>query len=260
MIKMFQVDAFTDKVFGGNPAAVCLLDKAIDTELMQKIAYENNLSETAFIQKKSSNYSIRWFTPTVEIDLCGHATLASAHVVFTETKHKSNTISFKSNDHGILIVEKKEDSYTLNFPKDPPVKIDMLSILRNLLGKDFVDLYRSKHDFIALFKDEDAIRNFIPDLDLIKDLEANGLVVTAPGKDVDFVSRFFAPRIGIDEDPVTGAIHNALIPLWAKRLGKTVMTARQLSKREGYLECELTVKNVRISGKAVTFAQGHILI
>ena len=256
---IYVVDAFTSSLFGGNPAAVCPLDKWFDESLMQKIAAENNLSETAFFVRKNDRYHIRWFTPSEEVDLCGHATLASSFVYFNFINPAASRVVFDSQS-GELIVDKEGDVLSLNFPSQKPAPVDNPE-------KNLVDAFDVKPIEVLMgtkrflvYEKEETIRNMKPNMSLLKLLRGDGVTITAPGNEVDFVSRFFAPNIGIDEDPVTGSAHTHLIPYWSERLGKKKMTALQVSSRVGELECEDLGERVKISGKAVLYSQGKIFI
>lgn len=257
---LYQVDAFTDKLFHGNPAGVCILKSWPTERAMQQIAEENNLPETAFILEKKDEVEIRWFTPTTEVDLCGHATLASAHVLFTYYSTPSNLIQFFSPRSGYLEVERKDEWLTLNFPKDNYTKIDTPEVLINAFQKSPIEAYRGKTDFLLIYASQKEIEELNPDLEMIHSVGGRGVIVSAPGNEVDFVSRFFAPQSGINEDPVTGSAHTTLTPYWSKKTGKGKLTALQLSKRRGELVCELKGQRVLISGKAVTYLIGEIEI
>jgi len=238
-LTLYQVDAFTNKLFGGNPAAVIPMKKWLSTELMQKIALENNLSETVFFvpsEKKGVDYDIRWFTPTVEINLCGHATLAAGYIIFRELKKKKKSITFSCKS-GLLTVTRKKDRIEMDFPSwKPSVVIDPPSSLSDALGgAEIVGVYKQR-DLLVELKNEAAVKNCKPDFGLLRTI-GDKMIITASGKDVDFVSRFFAPTAGIDEDPVTGSAHSQLIPFWSERLGKNKMSARQLSARGGEIGC-----------------------
>ena len=259
-LKIFQVDAFTDKVFGGNPAAVCPLEEWLDEGLMQKIAAENNLSETAFFVKRGEGYTIRWFTPVTEVALCGHATLASAHVLFRHLGHKKDTIHFYSLHSGPLPVSRNGKILTLDFPADEYRKAAAPQEILQALDTLPRECYKGNTDFMLVYDNEEEILACSPDMGLLRRSDVRGVIITAPGKEVDFVSRFFAPGSGVDEDPVTGSAHTTLTPYWSRRLGKVKLTARQLSKRGGDLLCEFAAERVRISGKAVTYLTGEILI
>lgn len=259
-IPIYQVDAFTDKLFGGNPAAICPLTGWLSDEIMQKIAVENNLAETAFFVKNTNGYKLRWFTPEYEIDLCGHATLASAHILFTELGYSGDAIHFETIKAGTLIVTKAGDKYTMDFPSRPPIPIEPPNGLIEALGeKQPLEFLRSR-DYFIVYRSEDDIKDISPDFFALSKMDTVGVIVTAPGKDVDFVSRFFAPGAGIPEDPVTGSAHCNLIPYWAKKLGKDKLHAYQLSNRKGELWCELKGERVLMSGKAVTYLRGEITI
>jgi PhzF family phenazine biosynthesis protein len=260
MIKIYQVDAFTDKLFSGNPAAVCILDKWLSNDLMQNIANENNLAETAFVVPNEKNFEIRWFTPAVEVDLCGHATLASAFVLFNILEYPDSVIRFHSPRTGWLTVEKKDEMLFLDFPSDT---LESISEVKNIsiekcIGVQALELYKGKTDYMVVIENEKMLQNLQPDLNEIAKLNARGLIVTAKGDSVDFVSRFFAPQSGIIEDPVTGSAHTSLIPFWSKKLGKTKMMARQLSKRGGQLLCEFKNERCMIGGKARLYLTGEI--
>mgnify|MGYP000870761644 FL=1 len=259
-IKLYQVDAFTNKLFGGNPAAVIILKSEIEDELMQKIALENNLSETAFVIKEENKFKIRWFTPLSEVDLCGHATLASAFVIFNFTEYDNNIIEFKSMKRGVLTVEKLDDFYFLNFPSDNPIEIDIPISMKNVFNYTPIKVLKGITDYMFVFDSEETIKDIKPNFELIKQSGVRGVIVTAKGNDKDFVSRFFAPFVGINEDPVTGSAHTMLIPYWSKELNKTKLSAIQLSKRMGNLECELLNERVKIGGNAVLFLIGEIEI
>ena len=257
---LYQVDAFTDKLFHGNPAGVCILEEWLNDRVMQNIAAENCLPETAFIVQKKDAVEIRWYTPTTEVDLCGHATLAAAHVLFTHHSVKGNLIEFFSHRSGYLPVERNNDLITLNFPKDSYTKIQVPDVLINAFQMSPIESYRGKSDFLLIFASQKDIEELNPDLAMIKSVGGRGVIVSAPGNEVDFVSRFFAPQFGINEDPVTGSAHTTLTPYWSKITGKTKLSALQLSKRGGELICELEGERVLISGKAVTYLVGEIEI
>jgi PhzF family phenazine biosynthesis protein len=259
-LKQYQVDAFTDKVFSGNPAAVCPLDQWLDDEIMLNIAKENNLAETAFFVKNNGQYEIRWFTPVVEVDLCGHATLASAYVLFNYENHKENIIRFHSPRSGPLTVTRIGDRMTMNFPADEFNSVPLTGELMAPFNYKPVAAFRGKTDYMLVFEKEEEIRNMKPVLDKVAELDCRGVIVTAPGKQVDFVSRFFGPQSGIAEDPVTGSAHTTLTPYWSHELGKTELTAMQLSARQGYLECRFAGERVEISGKAKLFSSGEIYL
>ena len=271
-LTIYQIDAFTNKLFSGNPAAVIPLEKWLDDELMQKIALENNLSETVFFvpsinqpspgQKKSQvpNFEIRWFTPLVEINLCGHATLASAFVIFNKLEFKKLKVVFHSKS-GNLVVEKRADLLVMDFPSWKPERIhDYPEKLQKALnGLEIVGVYKHR-DLLVELENEESVKNCKPDFGLLKEV-GEKIIITAPGtQDVDFVSRFFAPTAGIDEDPVTGSAHSQLIPFWAEKLNKKKMFARQLSTRGGDLWCGMWGDRVTIAGQCVFYMKGEITL
>jgi len=256
-ITYFEVDAFANKPFQGNPAGVCPLANWLHDATMQKIAAENNLAETAFFVPRGDDYDLRWFTPEVEIDLCGHATLASAFILFSELGRRSGTVRFHTKS-GALTVTQDKDILTLNFPSRPPAPCEVPDALVRALGKKPVRILKAR-DYFALFADAEDVRSLKPDMALLGTLDEK-VIVTAPGVDCDFVSRFFAPTAGVPEDPVTGSAHCTLIPYWAGRLGKTKLFSRQVSKRGGELFCELAGDRVLIGGKAVLYSRGQIEI
>ena len=261
-LKLYQVDAFTDKLFGGNPAAVIPLKKWIPDELMQKLAMENNLAETVFFVPSANNdadYYIRWFTPVLEINLCGHATLASAFVIFTILKEKKRSVTFSSKS-GLLTVKKKKDMLMMDFPSWKPEMISEYPAgLKEALGiNEIVAVYKYRDLLVELNKEED-VANAQPDFTALKKA-GEKVIITAPGKKVDFVSRFFAPTAGIDEDPVTGSAHSQLIPFWSEKLNKKVMQAKQLSQRGGDIYCEQNGDRVVMGGKCVSYMKGEIEI
>lgn len=258
-LKIYQVDAFTDKVFSGNPAAVCPLNQWLPDDVMQNIALENNLAETAFYVQDGERYLIRWFTPTVEVDLCGHATLGSAHVLFNHENYAGNEITFYSHRSGILKVSKNNDLLTLDFPADNFHKIDWPAERHSAFNFVPKEAYQGKTDYLLVFDSEDQIKNIEPNLSLIASWKVRGAIVTAKGNQVDFVSRFFAPQSGVNEDPVTGSAHTTLTPYWSEKLGKVDLSAIQLSKRRGYLNCKNFGARVQISGHAKTYLTGEIV-
>lgn len=258
-MKQYIVDAFADRLFQGNPAAVCVLEQWPEDRVMQQIAAENNLSETAFLVKENENYRIRWFTPEYEIDLCGHATLASAFVLHHFVENKVERISFLSQS-GSLEALCEGERYTLDFPSRPPCPVPMVPGLSAALGAKVRELYLSR-DLVAVLEDEETVRTLNPDFDGLRKLEAgDGVIVTARGTDCDFVSRGFYPKSGVNEDPVTGSAHCNLIPYWAGRLQKRQMTARQLSARGGVLCCQNCGERVKIGGKAVLYAIAELCV
>ncbi len=259
-IPIYQVDAFGKGIFTGNPAAVCELEEWLPDEVMQKIAAENNLSETAFIVKDTTCYEIRWFTPQVEVDLCGHATLASAHVLFHFRDKDATKLHFSSRNSGMLSVEKQNGKLILDFPAD---KIEPCDPPRELIDAFIplpVECFKGISDYLLVFKKQSEIEFLNPNFDLLSTLDSRGVIVTAPGEKVDFVSRFFAPSQGIMEDPVTGSAHTTLMVYWAKRLKKNTLTGEQLSKRKGYLQCTLENDRVKIGGVAKLYLAGEIYI
>lgn len=256
---IYQVDAFTDKIFEGNPAAVVPLDNWLPDEVMQKIALENNLSETAFFVPSGNGYHIRWFTPLTEVNLCGHATLASAHVLFNVLDFNEKTIRFESKT-GELKVKKEGDLIVLDFPTSHLKEIEFPANAELAFGKMPVKCLKGREDMMFVFKSEADIQNLKPDFQYMKTLDARGIIATAISETYDFVSRFFAPIEGIDEDPVTGSAHTMLIPYWAYELGKNEMHAKQISSRGGFIYCKNLGERVEIGGKAVTYLTGNILI
>lgn len=259
-MKIYQIDAFTDTLFSGNPAAVCPLDQWLSDELMLKIAAENNLAETAFYVKNGDKYEIRWFTPKVEVDLCGHATLAAAFVLFHYENHNDNLIEFYSPRSGNLTVTKEGDLLSLNFPVDELESIALTNEILEAFNSKPQLAIKGKTDYMLVFNNEEEILNLAPNFDKVAKLQARGVIATARGNQTDFVSRFFAPQSGINEDPVTGSAHTSLIPYWAKELNKTTFSAIQLSERRGYLDCELLGNRVRISGQAKCYLIGNIFL
>ena len=273
-LTLYQIDAFTDKLFGGNPAAVIPLQKWIDDELMQKIALENNLSETVFIcpppqapevftpaggrdEEETVDFEVRWFTPAVEINLCGHATLASAYVIFNYLHFDKPEIQFSSQS-GILSVTKNNSLIEMDFPSWVPAKSNANpdDFEKALGGVDIVSIYNNR-DLLIELKNEDAVKNCTPDFSLIKK-SGYKIIITAPGEKVDFVSRFFAPGAGVDEDPVTGSAHSQLIPFWSNKHNKKKMTALQLSERGGMIYCEQKGDRVLMAGNCVFYMKGEI--
>ncbi|MGP1395665.1 MAG: PhzF family phenazine biosynthesis protein [Inquilinaceae bacterium] len=256
-LPLFQIDAFADAVFAGNPAAVCPLDSWLPDDRMQAIAAENNLSETAFFVPDGEGYALRWFTPVAEVDLCGHATLATAFLVFERLRPDLRSIAFSTRVSDTLTVTRDGDFLVMDFPRwdaepvadDPAVTASLGAAPRTLLNGP---------DLMAVFDDEAAVRDIAPDFRAVGRLPARGVIVTAPGRNVDFVSRFFAPAVGIDEDPVTGSAHCLLAPYWAGRLGKTDLVGRQVSRRGGTVRCTVADGRVRLAGRAVLYLEGTI--
>ncbi|WP_207720176.1 PhzF family phenazine biosynthesis protein [Flavobacterium undicola] len=259
-MKIYQIDAFTKSVFSGNPAAVCPLEQWLSNEIMQKIAAENNLAETAFYVKNGDKYEIRWFTPQTEVDLCGHATLAAAFVLLHYENHSDSVITFYSPRSGDLTVTKDGDLLSLNFPTDILEPITLTNEILDAFDSKPQLAFKGKTDYMLLFNTEEEILNLKPNFDQISKLDVRGVIITAKGNTTDFVSRFFAPQSGINEDPVTGSAHTTLIPYWAKELNKTVLSAIQLSERKGYLDCELLGNRVRISGYAKCYLIGDLFL
>lgn len=267
-LPIYQVDAFADRLFAGNPAAVVLLE-CRDGEwpndvLMQQIASENNLAETAFLLPQPSEdagipvYGIRWFTPTIEVDLCGHATLASAYVVTTLLKPGARGVVFDSPRTGRLPVIAAGNGLTLDFPADSTTRVELEREVSEAIGAEVSEVYRGREDLMCVVRDEQTVADLAPDLRLVAELPARGLCVTAPGTSCDFVSRFFAPQSGIPEDPVTGSAHTALAPYWAEKLGRSTLDARQLSPRGGALRCTVIGERVLITGTAVLYLTGTV--
>lgn len=255
----FQVDAFTSQVFGGNPAGVCPLESWLPEAELQTIAEENNLSETAFLVPRGEDYELRWFTPTVEVDLCGHATLAAAFVIFSELGRTGDTVTFHTKS-GLLGASRDGEIITLDFPAWKPERCaEVPALIPEAFGWVPRELYKTR-DYLAVFSSEEEIRSLKPDFHLAAKLDCLGVICTAPGTDCDFVSRFFAPGAGIDEDPVTGSAHSTLIPYWSQRLGKTHLFGRQLSKRGGELFCEDRGERVGIGGRAVLYSRAQLVI
>jgi PhzF family phenazine biosynthesis protein len=255
-IPYYQIDAFTDRVFGGNPAGVCLLESWLPDRVLQQIALENNLSETAFVVPRGSEFELRWMTPTMEIDLCGHATLAPAFVIFTELGFTAPEVRFHTKS-GVLGAKRDSDRIVLDFPSWEPKPSEIPALLVEALGWIPRELHRTR-DYLAVFSHEDEIVALKPDMTKLAQLACLGVICTAPGKDSDFVSRFFAPGAGIPEDPVTGSAHSTLTPYWAKRLGKSKLHARQLSARGGELWCELHGDRAEIGGRCALFKRAQI--
>ncbi len=255
-IPYYHVDAFADRLFKGNPAGVCFLADWLPDAELQAIAAENNLAETAFVVQRESFYDLRWFTPTVEMDLCGHATLAPAHVIFRHLKYRENVVRFKTRS-GVLTVTRDGELLTLDFPARPAALCSPPEELIQGLGMEPIATLKAR-DYLAVFDTEQTIKDLQPDMKLLQKIECLGIIVTAPGNLVDFVSRFFAPGAGVPEDPVTGSAHCTLIPYWAERLNRSHLRALQVSQRGGELICEYRGDRVGISGKAVTYSSGFL--
>ena len=258
-VPIYYVDAFTDQLFSGNPAAV-IFSQLNDEKLMQKIAAENNLSETAFIREENNEYHIRWFAPLCEIDLCGHATLASAFIFFKYVNPNSLLFTVQSRKNGTLHVSKKDDLLVLDFPKDSLSLSHEIELVENIINIKPIELYRGRDDLLVIVDSEDLVQNININLELLNDINARGLIVSSSGNDCDFVSRFFAPSAGVSEDPVTGSAHTSLIPYWSKKLKKSKLLAHQISQRGGVLFCEDLGERVHIGGKAIEYMKGNINI
>jgi PhzF family phenazine biosynthesis protein len=259
LIPIYQVDAFAGALFRGNPAAVCPLDRWLKDETLQAIAAENNLSETAYYVRENGRYHLRWFTPAVEVDLCGHATLAAAHVIFDLRQETSEQQVVFGSRSGELTVARENDLYVLDFPARFPLETEADPALFEALGSP-PSVFLRTGDCFCVFETEEQIRALAPDMSKLAAVDCRGVIVTAPGKDCDFVSRFFAPRAGIPEDPVTGSAHTNLIPYWSRKLGKKKLFARQISRRGGELWCEDRGARVAIGGRAIKYLEGHIAI
>ncbi|MEX0963488.1 MAG: PhzF family phenazine biosynthesis protein [Pseudohongiellaceae bacterium] len=257
-INVYQVDAFASKAFEGNPAAICPLSEWPPDITMQAIAAENNLSETAFFVPNDDYYELRWFTPSLEVDLCGHATLAAAYVLFEELGYQAAEIRF-STKSGILCVARSNGLLRMDFPVQAPLPFELPTQLVEAFGGAPVDCLKST-DIIAVYSSEELVRTVVPDMALLEQLDCRGIIITAESKDYDFVARWFGPRTGIKEDPVTGSAFTQLVPYWANRLGKTSFKAKQVSPRGGEVLCELAGDRVLISGRAVLFMRGVIEI
>ncbi|MEM7158863.1 MAG: PhzF family phenazine biosynthesis protein [Myxococcota bacterium] len=256
-LPLYQVDAFTQRSFAGNPAAVCLLSQWLDDAVLAAIAAENNLSETAFVVPAGDDWELRWFTPTAEVDLCGHATLATAFVLFHRSPDTTQ-LRFSTREAGELRVERRDDTLVMNFPSRPPKPIETPPGLVEALGGAKPQAILRASKTMAVFETETQVRAIAPDFGFIAQMDGDGLIVTAPGDDVDFVSRYFAPHVGIDEDPVTGSAHCTLAPYWAQRLGRDSLRARQVSKRSGDLRCTVLGDRVELAGHAVLYLEGTI--
>lgn len=260
-IPFYQIDAFTDTLFGGNPAGVCVLDQWLETDVLQKIAAENFLPETAFFIPVSENkYHLRWFTPELEMDLCGHATLASSHVLFNYLGVNGDELRFESRS-GELVVSRKGELLTLDFPSRKPTPIATPAVLEAGMKHPPIACYKSR-DYVLVYESEAVVRTLKPDQALLSQLDygVGGIIATAKGDSVDFVSRFFTPNASIFEDPVTGSAHCSLIPFWAEQLKKTEMVALQVSQRQGKLFCKLEGDRVKISGYCKTYLEGSIYV
>lgn len=257
-LDIYQVDAFTSDLFKGNPAAVVPLDSWISDDEMQNIAAENNLSETAFYVRNNEGFEIRWFTPTIEVDLCGHATLAASFVVFERKEVAGNEVVFNSKS-GALKVDKTAEGLELDFPATVPVIAELPSWIKDVGGNP-IEAYSCEDDFLLIYDSEEAIRNLTPNFTALKQVPVRGIICSSKSERYDFVSRFFAPGAGIDEDPVTGSAHTKLVPYWAEVLKKEKLLAKQISKRGGELKCNLQGDRVKLSGEAKLFLKGEIYI
>jgi len=260
-LPIYQVDAFTDKLFGGNPAAIVPLKEWLSDVLMQKIALENNLSETAFFVPTDNGFHIRWFTPATEVTLCGHATLATAYVIFNNLKYKADTIIFDSKS-GMLKVKRAGKLLELDFPAQSAEPVEAPAYLIKGIGKKPKEVYWAKEDYLLVYDSQADIETIMPDFGLLKKVEARGIIVTskAKSKKLDFVCRFFGPAVGIDEDPVTGSAFTKLVPYWSQQTGKTEFTAEQISARKGNLTCKLAGERVLIAGSARLYLKGRITV
>jgi PhzF family phenazine biosynthesis protein len=258
-IPIYQADAFTDRLFGGNPAAICPLEDWLTDEKMQQIALENNLSETAFLVKDNNDYHIRWFTPGTEVKLCGHATLAAAHVLFNTLGRDGRVVVFHSKSGPLKVTKLADGKLMLDFPSNKPELVSEVPYgIFEGLGIDAVPVFKTSFDYMLVLASQKIIEGLNPDFKTLAKTPCRGVITTAKGDDADFVSRCFYPQSGIDEDPVTGSAHTIMIPYWAEQLGKTKMKAIQLSKRRGYLDCELAGDRVLMSGNAITYLKGEI--
>lgn len=262
-MKIFQVDAFTSRLFAGNPAAVVPLEVWAPDEKLQAIAAENNLSETAFFVRRrngESDFHLRWFTPETEVELCGHATLASAHVLFEHLGYEDELITFSTEHSGNLVASRQNGTIALDFPSRPHEPAEVTSALVRALGRQPAEVYKSGANLMCVFENKRDVHEIDPQAHEIAALDAFGVITTAPGASHDFVSRYFAPRAGVVEDPVTGSAHCSLAPYWAGRLGKKKLTAHQVSRRGGEMVCEVDGDRVMLIGRAVTYLEGTIRI
>lgn len=257
-LRLLQIDTFTDTVLGGNPAAVCPLDSWLDEPTMQAIAAENNLSETAFFVPKGDGYELRWFTPNVEVDLCGHATLAAAFVVFEDLRPDAKRIDFATKSGRLSVVREGAD-LVMNFPAQPAATIQTPELLLRALGNAPIEVLAGA-DYVAVFENATTVAQLRPDLGLLMQLDRRGVVATAPGDDVDYVLRFFAPKNAVPEDPVSGNVQTALAPYWSGKLGKPRMAVRQLSARGGAMVCENHGERISIAGRAVRYMDATISV
>ncbi|MCH9688964.1 MAG: PhzF family phenazine biosynthesis protein [Deltaproteobacteria bacterium] len=256
-LPIFQVDAFSGELFGGNPAAVCPLPHWLDDERLTSIAAENNLSETAFVVPDGDDWELRWFTPTAEVDLCGHATLATAFVLFRD-RPEAQRLRFRTREEGVLTVERHERGMQMDFPTRPATLVETPPGLADALGGVEPVVVLRAASTMAVFDSEATVRGLLPYLGYVANMDGDGLIVTAPGDTADFVSRYFAPHVGIDEDPVTGSTHCTLAPYWAQRLNKSTLHAQQVSRRGGALSCTIAGDRVLLVGQAVLYLEGTI--
>ena len=259
-MRSFIVNAFTETTFGGNPAAIVPLKEWLSSELMQEIASQHNLPETAFVVPHENAYAIRWFTPTLEVSLCGHATLAAAHVYFRHLGYREDLITFHSQSGPLNVIKRNDGKITLDFPTNDPVECLSVPLIEQALQVKPLGFYESSFDYLVLLESQKQLENLSPDFSVLSQVRSRGLIATAKGELVDFVSRCFYPRWGINEDPVTGSAHTMMVPFWAKRLGKMKLSAVQLSKRKGSLDCEWKGERVFMSGNARTYMEGDIFL
>ena len=257
MIRIFYVDAFTKELFKGNPAAVCILKKWPGDDVLQSIAFENNLSETAFVNLREDPLRIRWFTPTLEVELCGHATLATARILFDEYFQNDTKISFQSKS-GELVALQKDDMIYLDFPIDHPTVIESEPLIRESLKREPVEILKGKSDYLAIMASEKDIKNLQPDFSTMAEINSRGLVVSARSSKFDFISRCFYPQTGVNEDPVTGSAHCMLAAYWGKKLNKDKLNAYQASARGGYLQCEISNERIILGGLSKRYLEGTI--
>ncbi|MEM7008773.1 MAG: PhzF family phenazine biosynthesis protein [Thermodesulfobacteriota bacterium] len=258
--KIYQVNAFADKPFSGNPAAVCILECDAEESWMQSVASQMNLSETAFVYTEADGFNLRWFTPTIEVDLCGHATLASAHVLWNEGYLNLDKVAKFNTNSGLLTASKKQDMIILDFPAEPQDEAEIPIMFNEAIGADHIYVGKNRFDYLVQVESEEVVRNLEPNFNLIKQISARGIIVTSisSSDEYDFVSRFFAPASGIDEDPVTGSAHCCLGPFWQKRLGKNEFNAYQASKRGGTIYVEVLQNRVLVGGRAHTVFKGEM--
>jgi PhzF family phenazine biosynthesis protein len=259
-LKVYVVNAFAESTFGGNPAAVSSLREWLTEDLMQQIAMQHNLAETAFIVPQGDDYAIRWFTPAVEVALCGHATLASAHVFFNHLNYPKEKITFHSKSGPLHVSKTENGKLTLDFPADNVLQTELLPVIEQGFKIKPLEVYKGSTDYMVVLEDQQSIESLSPDFKILMQLQSRGVIATAKGNHADFVSRCFFPQSGIDEDPVTGSAHTLLAPYWSNKLGRKKLSAIQLSKRKGFLDCEIAGDRVFISGIARTYLEGDILI